>query len=93
MAKYRYAATRQFEKDVKLCVRQGKSMALLQDVINLLLEDGKLPSEYHPHKLSGRLDGIWECHIQSDWLLLWTRYDDELIMVMTRTGTHSEVFG
>lgn len=93
MAKYRYAATRQFEIDVKLCVRQGKSMALLQDVINLLLEDGKLPSEYHPHKLSGRLDGIWECHIQSDWLLLWTQYDDELIMVMTRTGTHSEVFG
>ena len=93
MAKYRYAATRQFEKDVKLCIKQGKSMALLQKVITLLLDCGKLPAEYHPHKLSGRLEGIWECHIQSDWLLLWKQYDDELIMVMTRTGTHSGVFG
>ena len=93
MAKYRYAATKQFEKDVKLCVRQGKSIALLKNVITLLLEDGRLPSEYHPHKLTGRLEGLWECHIQSDWLLLWKQNNDELIMVMTRTGTHSAVFG
>lgn len=93
MAKYRYAATKQFEKDVKLCVRQGKSIALLKNVITLLLEDGRLPSEYHSHKLTGRLEGLWECHIQSDWLLLWKQNNDELIMVMTRTGTHSAVFG
>lgn len=66
-------------------------MDLLGAVISLLAEDGRLPQEYHPHNLSGRLSGIWECHIQPDWLLLWTQDDDRLILVMTRTGTHAEV--
>ena len=68
-------------------------MEALGHVISLLLDNGKLPQEYHPHKLTGRLEGLWECHIQSDWLLLWKQNNDELIMVMTRTGTHSAVFG
>ena len=38
------------------------------------------------------MNGIWECHIQSDWLLLWQQLDDELVMLMTRTGTHSDIF-
>ena len=91
MATYKCLTTGQFRRDVKLCIKQGRNMDLLGAVISLLSEDGRLPQEYHPHKLSGRLSGIWECHIQSDWLLLWTQDDDELILVMTRTGTHAEV--
>jgi len=92
MAKYRYLTTTQFRKDVKLCIKQGRSMEALGHVISLLLDNGKLPQEYHPHKLSGRFSGFWECHVQSDWLLIWEQRDEALIMVMTRTGTHSEVF-
>lgn len=91
MATYKCLTTGQFRRDVKLCIKQGRNMDLLGAVISLLAEDGRLPQEYHPHKLSGRLSGIWECHIQPDWLLLWTQDDDELILVMTRTGTHAEV--
>lgn len=91
MPKYKCLTTGQFRRDVKLCAKQGRNMDLLGAVISLLAEDGRLPQEYHPHKLSGRLSGIWECHIQLDWLLLWTQDDDELILVMTRTGTHAEV--
>ena len=91
MAKYKYFTTTQFRKDVRLCIRQGRSMDVLEHVITLLLENGYLPGEFHPHKLSGRLNGLWECHIQADWLLIWEQREDELIMVMTRTGTHSEV--
>ena len=91
MAKYRFLATTQFKKDVKLCIRQGRSMDVLNKVITLLLDNGELPPEYHPHKLSGRLRGLWECHIQADWLLIWQQREDELVMIMTRTGTHSEV--
>ncbi|MBQ7640560.1 MAG: type II toxin-antitoxin system YafQ family toxin [Bacteroidales bacterium] len=91
MQKYKCLTTGQFRRDVKLCAKQGRNMDLLGAVISLLAEDGRLPQEYHPHKLSGRLSGIWECHIQPDWLLLWTQDDDRLILVMTRTGTHAEV--
>ena len=92
MAKYRYLATTQFKKDVKLCIKRGIPMDALRSVIEQLLESGQLPARYKPHKLSGLLKGLWECHIQSDWLLIWEQRDEELIMVMTRTGTHSDVF-
>lgn len=91
MAKYKCSTTGQFRRDIKLCIKQDRNMDLLEKVINLLAEDGRLPQEYHPHKLSGRLSGIWECHIQPDWLLLWAQDDQALVLIMTRTGTHAEV--
>ncbi|MBR6002459.1 MAG: type II toxin-antitoxin system YafQ family toxin [Bacteroidales bacterium] len=91
MPKYKYLTTTQFRKDVKFCIKQGRQMDALKKVVSLLLEEGKLPAEYHPHKLSGRLSGLWECHIQSDWLLIWDQNDTSLTMLMTRTGSHSEV--
>ena len=92
MNKYKYRATTQFRRDLKLCKKRGYSLEKLTAVINLLLNDGCLPSSYKPHKLAGTMNSIWECHIQSDWLLLWQQLDDELIMLMTRTGTHSDIF-
>ena len=92
MAKYKYLATNQFKKDIKLCIKRGKSMEALKVVIEQLLESGQLPARYKPHKLAGPLKGLWECHIQPDWLLIWEQKDDELIMLMTRAGTHSDVF-
>lgn len=93
MAKYRYLATTQFKKDVKHCIKRGKPIEELKSVVEQLLESGQLPARYKPHKLAGPLTGLWECHIQPDWLLIWEQRDDELIMIMTRTGTHSDVFG
>ena len=68
-------------------------MQELKDAISILLEQGSLPPEYKAHKLSGNMNGIWECHIRPNWLLVWEQNDDELIMLMLRTGTHQEVFG
>ena len=91
--KYRYNYTHQFKKDVRLCQRQGWPMQELKDAISILLEQGSLPPEYKAHKLSGNMNGIWECHIRPNWLLVWEQNDDELIMLMLCTGTHQEVFG
>lgn len=68
-------------------------MQELKDAISILLEQGVLPPEYRAHRLSGNMNGIWECHIRPNWLLVWEQYDDELIMLMLRTGTHQELFG
>ena len=77
---------------MKRCVKRGLPMEKFKRVIKLLEETGKLPSEYRPHKLTGQYAGSWECNIMPDWLLVWEQYDDELVLVMTNTGSHSDLF-
>ena len=66
---------------------------LFQEVVTLLAETGTLPSRYRPHKLTGDWQGFWECHIQPNWLLIWEQHEKELILILTDTGTHSDLFG
>ena len=90
--KYRIKYTGQFKRDMRLCQRRGYDMRLLHTAITLLAETGCLPEEYHPHLLRGNRSGQWECHIQPDWLLIWSQHDDELELLMLNTGTHSDLF-
>ncbi|MBR4787755.1 MAG: type II toxin-antitoxin system YafQ family toxin [Bacteroidales bacterium] len=89
---YSVEYTNQFKKDLKRCQKQGRNLRLIHTAISILREDGALPPEYKPHRLHGQYAGKWECHIQPDWLLIWEQYDNELRMIMTNTGTHSELF-
>lgn len=89
---YSIEYTNRFRKDLIRCQKQGKDIDLIHSVIKTLAVDGHLPSKYHPHKLSGRYEGKWECHIQPDWLLVWEQYNNQLRMIMTNTGSHSEIF-
>ena len=66
---------------------------LFQEVVTLLAETGTLPSRYRPHKLTGDWQGFWECHIQPNWLLIWEQHEKELVLILTDTGTHSDLFG
>ena len=61
-------------------------------VISLLMQTGTLPERYRPHKLSGKLQGVWECHIEPDWLMTWEQNDMELTLLFLQTGTHSDLF-
>lgn len=90
--KYKIIPSKRFEKDMKRCQKRGYDMQLVKDAIRLLAETGTLPSEYKPHQLHGDRKGQWECHIQPDWLLIWEQHDQELILVMLNTGTHSDLF-
>ena len=90
--KYTIRFSGQFKKSYKLCKRRGYDMTKLQTVLLILGEQGSLPAEYRPHLLSGNLAGIWECHIQPDWLLLWQCNDNELTLLLLDTGTHSDIF-
>ena len=89
---YHITTTNQFEKDVKRCMKRGMPMAELRSVISLLAKDGILPEKYKPHKLSEDRNGQWECHIKSDWLLIWQQFEEELRLLMLSTGTHSDLF-
>ena len=81
-----------FKKDFKRCIKRGLDMRLITQVMNTLAETGTLPSQYRPHKLSRNMEGIWECHIQSDWLMTWQQDNDQLTLLFLQTGTHSDIF-
>lgn len=66
---------------------------MFEEVVTILAETGTLPQRYRPHKLVGEWNGFWECHIQSDWLLIWEQRDTELVLILTDMGTHSDLFG
>lgn len=92
IAKYEIEYTGCFKDDVKRLKRRGYDMELLATAVDLLRHNGFLPSKYKPHKLVGKHKGKWECHISPDWLLVWKQEDDILIMTMTNTGTHADLF-
>ena len=89
---YELIYTGQFKKSFKLCVRRGLDIKAFTTVLDILQEKGQLPAEYRPHKLAGKYKGCWECHIQSDWLLIWKIEDCQLRLILVDTGTHSDLF-
>ncbi len=91
--KYQLRFTGEFKRSLKRCLKRGYKEELLIEVLNILVETGHLPNKYKPHLLQGNYKGFWECHITSDWLLVWKQDDRELILLITNTGTHSDLFG
>lgn len=82
----------QFKKDVKLAKKRRYDMSLLKKVIDTLADGEKLDEKYHDHALVGNYAGYRECHILPDWLLVYKIVDNELTLVLARTGTHSDLF-
>jgi mRNA interferase YafQ len=89
---YQIDYSNRFNKDLKRCMKRGLNIKLIKDAIDLLAANGRLPQQYRPHKLRGDMRGIWECHIQSDWLMTWEQNDNQLTLLFLQTGTHSDLF-
>jgi mRNA interferase YafQ len=86
----RIAQLRRFKFDLKRQMRRGRDMEELIAVVELLAETGTLPAGYYPHRLTGDWKGVWECHIEPDWLLIYEVTPAEVLLI--RTGTHSDLF-
>ncbi|MBF1019380.1 MAG: type II toxin-antitoxin system YafQ family toxin [Lachnospiraceae bacterium] len=82
----------QFKKDLKLAKKRGFKIDNLRDVVNALASEEKLDDKYRDHALTGDYRGFRECHIESDWLLVYRVDQDELELFLFRTGTHSDLF-
>lgn len=93
MTKYEIKNTTQFKKDYKLAKRRGLNLTLLKEIINRLANGETLEEKYRDHALSGNWQGHRECHIQPDWLLVYRIEENVLVLTLTRTGTHSDLFG
>ena len=86
----RLLTTNRFEKDLKRAIKRGKDLDKLWKIDEQLLNNKPLEKRHRPHPLSGNYATAWECHIEPDWLLIWNQEDDQL--VLSRTGTHSDLF-
>ena len=83
--------TKQFSKDIKRVTKRGKDLDKLKVIVRNLAEGKALDPKHRDHPLIGEWRGSRDCHIESDWLLLYTTDDNELRL--ERTGTHSDLFG
>lgn len=84
--------TSQFKKDYKRIKKRGYNLELLDEIIDVLLAEKELDEKYKNHQLIGNYQGFFECHIESDWLLIYALNQKSLILTAARTGTHADLF-
>lgn len=92
--KYNVQFTSKFKKSLRKVTKQGKDINKILDVVDKLANKEELEQKYRNHRLID--DKIYkncaECHIDPDWLLIYQYIDNELILLLINTGSHSEVF-
>lgn len=90
--KYSLTIMGKFKKTFKLARKRGLDVNLLNQIVNRLQNGETLDEKYCDHALSGEYKGHRECHIQPDWLLIYRINEDDLILILVATGTHSDLF-
>ncbi len=85
-------SSNRFKRDLKVALKRGYRISLLEDVVNRLAMREPLEERYRDHPLSGDYDGFRECHVTPDWLLVYQVRENELVLFLSRTGTHSDLF-
>lgn len=93
MSKLAVEWTKQFKKDYKAAIKRNLGIDLLDNVIRRLASGETLEAKYKDHSLSGNWVSYRECHIAPDWLLIYRIENSRLVLVLVRTGTHSDLFG
>ena len=89
---YEILLSNQFKKDMRAAKRRGYDMSLLNNVVETLAAGQALDAKYRDHSLSGTYSGFRECHITPDWLLIYRIHEQQLLLFLSRTGTHSDLF-
>lgn len=90
--KYTVVPTNQFKKDLKKAQKRGLKISLIEEVVDKIANGVQLESKYKDHWLNGNFEGYRECHITPDWLLVYRIKEDILVLTLSRTGTHSDLF-
>jgi mRNA interferase YafQ len=91
-AKYTVKPTSKFRKQYTLAMKRGLDISLLDTLIIMLATGVQLPPKYRDHPLRGKLNAFRECHIKDDWVLVYRFYEDVLVLSLSETGTHSDLF-
>jgi len=86
----RLSQTRQFSRDVKRMAKRGKDIAKLREIVTRLAEELPLDPRHRDHPHIGKLINCRDCHIEPDWILIYSM--DQESLRLERTGTHSDLF-
>ena len=91
---YNIKRTTQFKQDFKLCIKRGLDIEQFKEVLNLLQNGSVIPEKYRDHPLQPTKEfrNCRELHIEPDWLLVYKYSNDNIILYLVRTGTHSDLF-
>lgn len=90
--KYELILSGRFKKSLKAAKKRGLDIALLNSIVDKLLQGLPLDEKNKDHPLKGNWEGFRECHIQPDWLLIYLIEDDILTLTLVDTGTHSDLY-
>ena len=90
--KYHLRRTKRYSKSLKKMIKRGNDLKEITKVVRLLVNGEKLPPKYKDHALHGDLEGFRDCHIENDWVLLYYIDDDVLVLTLSDTGSHSDLF-
>jgi mRNA interferase YafQ len=85
-----FARTNQFMRDYKKAKKRGRDISKLLEMVTRLASGEKLEPRHKDHTLGGEYSDCRECHIESDWLLIYRLSEEELVLI--RTGSHSDLF-
>lgn len=90
--KYKVKYENLFKKQYKKVIKQGKDIKKLNDVIECLAKGEELLPKYRNHKLvdNKKFKNCYDCHIEPDWLLIYKIDNNELLLLLVETGSHSE---
>lgn len=85
---------KRIKKELKIIKKRNKNLKKLIDVVNTLASGNELNEKYKNHLLvnNARFKDCKECHIEPDWLLVYKINNDQLILLLIETGTHSDLF-
>ncbi|MBI2444571.1 MAG: type II toxin-antitoxin system YafQ family toxin [Candidatus Magasanikbacteria bacterium] len=91
---YTLRYSRQFKRQYKKLERSGRPglAGKLDAIMNILASGQTLPARCLNHRLAGQLNGLWECHVAPDWLLIYRLHQDVLVLEFFATGTHTQLF-
>jgi mRNA interferase YafQ len=85
-----FARTNQFKKDYKKAKKRGRDVSKLLEMVTRLASGEKLESRFKDHAHGGEYSDCRECHIESDWLLIYRLSEEEIVLI--RTGSHADLF-
>ena len=90
--KYKIIYEKSFRRQYKLLEKRGYEISLLDDIILKLANGKTLPPKHHDHPLRGDRRGYRDCHIKDDWVLIYKIDKGILTLILSETGTHSDLF-
>lgn len=93
MTSYKIKYSKEFKKSIKKLTKQGKNIDKLLEVAEMLSNKQQLDQKYKDHALYNdkRFKDCRDCHIEPDWILIYKYLEDEIILLLVNTGSHSEV--